>query len=214
MMHFYVYIQNWGNTISTSMYNSYTDNEFMMNRYVTQINNILTRGMYKTDRTLDCIFEVDVKSEDELISQVQLLQRASLFSKDNKLYALHGHVNEQTCVYVNKVIYNNFNEKFIVYGELTKLRADLYRMSSSTMMDAIWRYLNHQYSDIVIMMLMGIHNQYVTLVNMRNSSYEVWDVVDVAEELLRFITIDIMKIVMFYDEIPFSIYDDGDLPFY
>lgn len=210
MIHYYVYIQDWGSTLNAKDYNAYTDNEFMMIQYLKQIEFILTKNHYVGKSLLNSVKEDDFESESDLLQFLNGTEEGAIFSKENKIYSINSEFNDYT-IYLNRMIHARFYDGLFTGNELTKLKADLYRMSSPRMVETIFNYVNKPYSTLILNILKSIHERYIALSEalhddgdyMIMSTNEIWETIDIVPELLRYMNIEIMEI--FRLSIPFNI---------
>lgn len=201
MIHYYVYIQNWGTPMSAMTYNAYTDNEFLMMQYIKQIEYILEENHYIGKGLLESVTEFDFKSETDLLNFLSRTEDAYTMTRENKLYSVHSEFNNLT-VFINHMIYIRFYDNIITCNEILKMNSDLYRISSPKMLSVISSYVNRDYSEIILDILKRIYTQHEMLresVHISDeylvmSTFKIWEIVDVVIELLRFMNIDIMEI--------------------
>ena len=209
MNHYYVYIQQWGNTSMASCYDAYTDNPFLMKQYVKQMTQYLKQSGYVGPVVDNSVREIDVKSEKELISILNRSEIAYSFSEENKLWAIHSEFNGIALV-INYATYSKFNETILVSNELTKIDNNFYRLCSPLSINYISKYLTPEASVMLIPMLQLIYEghrrlhaaimdrgDYGLLLIDREES-ELWFIIDECLEVSRFVAMDILKIFKYY----------------
>lgn len=190
---------------SIRIYDAYTDNLFLMKRYVMQFEAILSnmskvRLRISFDDILD-ITEVYAPNEDSLLSELFLL------STGNRLWTINDHTSDNVIV-TNNLLYSDFIESIITRPDIIySYNKTFHNFSNKYVWVYFKKYFRKDVFDNIEPILIKVYESYEllsefisengdSLITSRRNDCGLWDILNEYTVFKRFIEMGMISSIM------------------